>query len=237
MPNSVVPRTLCLFAALFLGGCAGQVRELMPTPAAFHSSAAKEVFQEVPQERRRSSIDLLYITDRAPSSSSEAGLPYGQSRSRSLAFGSAVVNLLPEMDWSDLQRHSLADPRDIPIALELGAVKEFGRYPVEPYPLVRVSPRGLGRAPAVLERHKEADRTLQADVRRRLEAAPSGQVMLYVHGFNETFATAAYTAADLCHFFGRAHVCAFFTWPASSSGNPLFPTRVRPNRPSTPSVI
>ncbi len=42
-----------------------------------------------------------------------------------------------------------------------------------------------------------------------------------MHGFNETFATAAYTAAELCHFFGRAHVCAFFTWPASSTGNPL----------------
>jgi esterase/lipase superfamily enzyme len=45
--------------------------------------------------------------------------------------------------------------------------------------------------------------------------------MLYVHGFNETFATAAFTAAELCHFLGRAHVCAFFTWPISTRGNPL----------------
>ncbi len=43
--------------------------------------------------------------------------------------------------------------------------------------------------------------------------------MLYVHGFNETFATAAFTAAELCHFFGREQVCSFFTWPASSTGN------------------
>jgi esterase/lipase superfamily enzyme len=42
-----------------------------------------------------------------------------------------------------------------------------------------------------------------------------------VHGFNETFATAAYTTAELCHFFGRAHVCGVFTWPASSTGNTL----------------
>jgi esterase/lipase superfamily enzyme len=46
--------------------------------------------------------------------------------------------------------------------------------------------------------------------------------MLCVHGFNESFATAAYTAAELCHFLGRSHVCAFFTWPASSTGNPIF---------------
>lgn len=43
-----------------------------------------------------------------------------------------------------------------------------------------------------------------------------------MHGFNETFATAAYTAAELCHFLGRRDVCSFFTWPASSRGNALF---------------
>ena len=40
-----------------------------------------------------------------------------------------------------------------------------------------------------------------------------------MHGFNETFATAAYTTAELCHFLGREQMCAFFTWPASSTGN------------------
>jgi esterase/lipase superfamily enzyme len=40
-----------------------------------------------------------------------------------------------------------------------------------------------------------------------------------VHGFNETFESAAFTTAELCHFLGREDVCAFFTWPASSSGN------------------
>jgi len=44
-------------------------------------------------------------------------------------------------------------------------------------------------------------------------------ILLYVHGFNETFATAAYTTAELCHFLGREQVCAFFPWPASSTGN------------------
>jgi esterase/lipase superfamily enzyme len=57
------------------------------------------------------------------------------------------------------------------------------------------------------------------EVQRRLAKAPKKEVLLYVHGFNETFASAAYTTADLCHFLGREPVCAFFTWPASSSGN------------------
>ena len=44
------------------------------------------------------------------------------------------------------------------------------------------------------------------------------EIVIYVHGFNETFETAAFTIAELCHFLGREHVCSFFTWPAGSRG-------------------
>ena len=61
----------------------------------------------------------------------------------------------------------------------------------------------------------------QAELRRHLQLSQNREALLYVHGFNETFATAAYTAADLCHFLGREHVCAFLTSPAAASGNIL----------------
>ena len=105
--------------------------------------------------------------------------------------------------------------------MELGPVRELGRYPEEPY-AVRATTNGVERDPIVLARHDRAEAELQAEVQRRLQQAPSGQVMLFVHGFNETFASGAYTAADLCHFFGRRHVCALFTWRAETGGNPLF---------------
>jgi esterase/lipase superfamily enzyme len=211
---------LILAGTIVLGGCATKLRELMPTPKIYPLPAAQTIFDEVPPERRKSNVDLLYITDRAPEEDPEAELPYGQQRSRFLVFGSVDVALLPRMDWKDLQRYSLSDPRDEQIVLEVGAVKELGRYPMEPYPL-QADATGLRRDPDTLAAHRRANKALQAEVQRRLESAPSKQVMLYVHGFNETFATAAYTAAELCHFFGRVHVCSFFTWPASSTGNPL----------------
>lgn len=203
-------------------GCSSQspVRKLMPTPAIFLVPAARAVFDEVPESRRRDYVDLLYITDRAPNTTPQADLPYGQQRSRYLSFGSAKVALLPPMSWSALTRHSLAHPRDSDIELSLKDVEELGRYPTEPYALQAI-PGGVERDPIVLEQHDRSEAILKADVERRLASAPTGEVMLYVHGFNETFATAAYTAAELCHFVGRAHVCAFFTWPASSSGMPL----------------
>lgn len=65
----------------------------------------------------------------------------------------------------------------------------------------------------------ETKAAFQGEIQRRLAISPKKEVMLYVHGFNEIFATSAFTAAELCHFFGREQVCRFFTWPASSIGN------------------
>jgi esterase/lipase superfamily enzyme len=211
---------LCILGATLQIGCASKVRELMPTPAEFQLPAARAIFDKVPVERRTDDIDLIFITDRAPDKRPGAELPYGQERARSNGFGSAQVALRPPMTWAELKRRSLSYPRDRQITMELGTVNELGRYPAGPYP-VQVSRNGVRRVPAVLEAHRRANAALQSEVQRRLKTAPSGEVVLYVHGFNETFATAAYTAAELCHFFGRADVCAFFTWPASSAGNPL----------------
>ena len=59
MPDAIVGRALLFSVAIFLGGCASQVRELMPTPAIFDSPATQAIFEQVPPERRRSSVDLL----------------------------------------------------------------------------------------------------------------------------------------------------------------------------------
>ena len=91
---------------------------------------------------------------------------------------------------------------------------------MRPYP-IQTTKGGIRREPTVLDNHRRVGAALQSEVQRRLNAATSREVVLYVHGFNETFATAAHTAAELCHFFGRSHVCSFFTWPASDTGNPL----------------
>ncbi len=214
---------LQLLAAVgLLGGCAGDgLRELMPAPEVFAAPGAEAFYERVPAARREASIDLLYITDRAPAAAAVEGASYGEARARRLAFGSARVRFLPQMGWDELARQSLTDRRAVRIELELGDVRELGRYPFEPYPMVRTAAGAVQRDPVVLTMHERAEAALQAEVQRRLATAPSKQVLLYVHGFNETFASAAYTAAELCHFLGRRDVCAFFTWPASAHGNPL----------------
>ena len=189
----------------------------MPTPALYHKPLAKELFWDIPQERRRPEVELFFVTDRLPQEDPETGLPYGEQRARSLAFGKAVVEMVPGLTWSELVRQSRLAKRSAEVNLEMGPIEEIGRFPDEPYQL-EVASSGVKRAAAVVVAHNRTKAVFREELRRRLARSRNGEVMLYVHGFNETFATAAYTAAELCHFLGREHVCAFFTWPASASG-------------------
>ena len=206
-------------ALLLLGACTTE-RSLMPTPRLYQDETLSIFSREIPAERKRPDLDLLYITDRAPEKDPSVGLPYGEERSRSLAFGSTVVRLGEDMDWGELEEQSHLSRRTEEITLELGETTELGRFPTEPYEIVVDGPR-IRRSPRATQQDRTTRDRLHQELAERLAQTPNGEVLLYVHGFNETFATAAYTTAELCHFLGRENVCAFFTWPASVSGNLL----------------
>jgi esterase/lipase superfamily enzyme len=225
-PGSI-KATVFVLAVLLIAGCASGPRQLMPTPILYQLPGGQPVF-DLPEEARQSpDIDLLFITDRAPptpaeleaQAEDEAPLPYGQERARGIAFGSARVRVVPGLDWESLREQSQLAERTREVNLELGAVRELGAFPREPYQISRGEDGQILRDRAELVRHFETRDALQGEVERRMARVPKKEVLLYVHGFNETFASAAFTAAELCHFLGREQVCAFFTWPASSTGN------------------
>jgi len=227
MQQILVKAVATVLAALLLGGCATSARQLMPTPTLYQLPGGQPVFDRSQKTLQSPDLDLLFITDRALPTSAEieaqtedeGPLPYGQERARRIAFGSAQVRVVPELDWNSLREQSQLAERTREVDLELGQVRELGAFPREPYQISRGADGKILRDRVELARHFEAKAGLQGEIRHRLAQAPKKEVLLYVHGFNETFASAAYTAAELCHFLGREQVCAFFTWPASSSGN------------------
>ena len=78
------------------------------------------------------------------------------------------------------------------------------------------------RAPAVVEAYEKAKQQLQGEIARRLAVARRKEVVLFVHGYNSTFESAALTMGELCHFLGRDFVCGIFTWPAGGQRGTLF---------------
>jgi esterase/lipase superfamily enzyme len=202
--------------AFVLTGCA---TTLMPTPVLYTGANARPLFTE-PVDSRQPSLDLLFITDRAPAAH-PGDPPYTAERSRSMAFGSAMVEFGENVTWDVLIRESTAAQRVNPLPLKLGPTTELGRFPAIPYEVV-VAPEGVRRIPAVVDAYAEAKERLQAEIARRLALARRKEVVLFVHGYNVSFEEAALTMGELCHFLGREFVCGIFTWPAGGHRGILF---------------
>ncbi len=125
-------------AMLFLAGCASP-RPLMPVPNLYIGDDAPELFTALSSEQQNNRVDLLYVTDRVPETNDDGVLTYGYGRSRSAAFGSAIVTIEPELVWEELQRVSVEQDRSTKLSLNLTSLEEHGRFPQTPRPLVLIN--------------------------------------------------------------------------------------------------
>ncbi|MGE5730797.1 MAG: alpha/beta hydrolase [Gemmatimonas sp.] len=196
--------------AMALAGCA--THPMMPTPVLYTGTNPRPLFVGLPIDDRRPPLELLYITDRARAEDGDS-MRYTAERSRSMAFGSALIEFGEDIGWDVLVRESTTAERAAPLELKLGPTTQLGRFPAIPYE-VTVGPEGVRRLPATVEAYEKAKRQLQAEIARRLAVAPRKEVVLFVHGYRASFESAALTMGELCHFLGRDFVCAIFSWPA-----------------------
>ena len=171
----------------------------MPTPRIYTGTLAPPLFT-VPAPSA-TSVNLLYVTDRTPVTRADGSLSYGSDRSRSMAFGSVIVEIGERVPWPTLAEQSKEDPRKLPLELHLGAATELGRFPTIPYDVDAVQ-GGITRSPAVVDKHEQAAAALQEEVARRIAVSPRKDLVLFVHGYANTFQDAAFSMADLCHFLG-----------------------------------
>ena len=153
--------------------------------------------------------DLLYVTDREPAVAADGSVSYGAKRARSISFGSVLLA-------ADRQSGAkAAASNDIP--LHVAAIRQIGKFPPAPYS-VEITAKGPRRTPAVVSAHEQAAAALQAEVARRLAAAKRKEVVVFIHGYNNTFDSAAAATSDICRTLSSEFVCIVLTWPAGGSG-------------------
>ena len=80
-----------------------------------------------------------------------------------------------------------------------------------------VSSAGYRRAPDVVAAHEDAVASLQREIRRRLAKTERKEVVVFIHGYNNSFADAANAMGSICRLLGGDFVCVLLTWPAESS--------------------
>jgi esterase/lipase superfamily enzyme len=212
----VLARSLLLLIAstAFAIGCAS-TRSLMPTPN-LYASGAEPPFADLPASLQEPVAELVYVTDRTPMTD-EGTLQYDAVRSPSAAWGIARVAIGKQLDWEILERESRNRHRSQPLPLAIESLEERGRFPATPYP--RIEHRGTLRPdPAIVAEAVREGERFQSELLARMDAAGRRELVIFVHGYNNSFLQAAFTLAELWHFLGRKPVPLLYSWPAGYGG-------------------
>ena len=192
-----------LIGLALLSACSPTEGLLTPTPVNFAAPQDRAPVNSAQPISTSNDLNLLYVTDRAPITDPQTNaLSYGSERSYRMSFGSVDIRIEPESNGA--------------MEMKLGEIKEIGRFPEVPYPAV-VSSAGYRRAPGVVAAHEEAVASLQGEIRRRLAKTERKEVVVFIHGYNNSFADAAYAMGTICRLLGRDFVCVVLTWPAGGS--------------------
>lgn len=196
---------------LAVASCAG-TRELVVTPNLF---AANGFYPEtdVPDHLKTTIPDLFFVTDRKAGEDGK----YGVDRSSSMAFGHVRVSFGNDISWQKLARISGRDKRDVSVPLHLEEQSEIVRFPATPLPF-SVANGKLKTLPASQASYDSKRIVMQKRLASEMRRANKKEIVLFVHGFNNTFQDAAFGLADIWHFTGRVGVPVFYTWPAGNGG-------------------
>jgi len=195
-------------------GCATG-HPLMPTPNLYDRSGGYPENRVSPAVRS-SRVDLLYVTDRAPETVDDA-LVYGSRRSASAAYGSVTVEIGDGISWEELVEVSGAKRRDRNPDVRVRSVTELGRFPATPRPFNVVNGATV-EDPEVQSEKNRAEAEFLEHLHRRLAISQDKDVLVYVHGFNNSFDAAARAEAEVWHFLGRRGVPVLYSWPAAHGG-------------------
>src|SRR5208283_36399 len=191
-----------LMGTAFLSACSPDGGLKASTPALF--AVPQNRVDSAEPVRTSHDLNLLYITDRAPVADPQTGArSYGSERSYTMSFGSVDVRVEPDSNGPTGE-------------MRLGAITEIGRFPEIPYP-AEITFAGYSRAPAVVAAHEQAVASLQGEIRRRLAKTERKEVVIFIHGYNNTFNDAANATGSICRLLGPDFVCIVLTWPAGGS--------------------
>ena len=205
-----------IFVSLFvflLSACSSNPK-LMPTPNVFVNSPYSE--SDIPESLRETAMELIYVTDRG--TSTNKGVKYDATRSSSIAYGIAKVNFADNsLPWDALVKQSNLQKRSADLTYVMEQVDEQGRFPLSPYKFKMVGEH-LQIDEDILEKKSFHENQINNKINQRLKNSENKDVVLFVHGFNNTFDESVFTLAGIWHFMKRQGVPIVYSWPAAAKG-------------------
>ena len=171
----------------------------MPTPVSFRSGDV-DPFATAGSKVLGTEVPVLYVTNRGAVIEKPEPI-HTILPSDLLRMGVAHVRIGDEtLDWDTLHRLSTSDDPDERPIVQLDWLEQIAS--LGPTDTVASSPDA---------------RAFFALVDRALAASTNHELLVYVHGSNNTVPRAAAQAAQLRHFTGRRMVVLSFQWPSAGS--------------------
>ena len=187
-----------LFLAALLAGCQSPVR-LMPTPVSFRGGEV-DPFAHAGTTVLGTDVPVLYATNRGAVIEKPEPV-HTILPSERLRMGVAHVRIGDDtLDWETLHRLSTSDDPDQRPVVQLKELEQIAS--LGPQDAAASSPDA---------------QAFVALVNQALAASASQDVLVYVHGSNNTVSRATAKAAQLRHFTGRRMVVVAFLWPSAGS--------------------
>ncbi len=212
-------RKLCFLILLPLLTACSSIHKLPTTPNLYDARAQYPVQNIAPTEKGTTS-KIFYVTDRRPLIENETTIGYDKNRSRSMAFGAATVTYdNGDLTWEELVDISQTRTERPAVKVNINSIDEISRFPATPL-IFSKSPSGLVVDPEQQKGYNQSIALMKETISSRLKSANQKDVILYIHGFNNSFEDAVLDINDVWHFSGRHGVPIAYTWP-SGSGNLL----------------
>ncbi|WP_310383282.1 alpha/beta hydrolase [Roseateles sp.] len=190
--------TAAVVSALLLSACQAPIR-LMPTPVSFRTGDV-DPFAQAGAKLLGTEVPVLYVTNRGAVIEKPEPI-HTILPSERLRMGIAHVRIGDEnLDWETLHRLSTSDDADERPLLKLESLEQIA---------------SLGYKQSLAD---SADtRAFFALLNKALAASENQELVIYVHGSNNTIPRGTAQAAQLRHFTGRRMVVLSFLWPSAGS--------------------
>ncbi|MCC6678684.1 MAG: alpha/beta hydrolase [Phycisphaerales bacterium] len=196
------------------GGCAYKMIE---TPYVSYREAGRAIYANVPEGLRTPEIPVIYVTDRESSGSDERGPVYTYGRSPRMAYGIAHISPGKGVTWEQLVEDSVSARRSRTYSPKVVKVEELGT--IEPTTkLLEASEGRLAVRPGAAEEMDAEREQFYRVLSRYLDHSDRKEVVVFVHGYNNTFDDAVLRIAEAWHLSGRQGVPIVYSWPAGSGG-------------------
>lgn len=210
---TILRNSMLILVLMILSACSS-VRVLAPTPNVFADGTYPQ--SEIAPALQTAQSSIFFVTDRQPLGG-ENGVSYGPERSSSMVFGASKVAFGEQGDWQSLAAASGTVMRDMKLPLRVVENREILRFDLTPIPF-RVANGRAVRIPAAVQSYNKKRSEFQALVREEMRRSGRNEVVIFVHGFNNTFEDAVFSLADIWHFSGRRGVPIAYSWPADAGG-------------------